>query len=467
MADEAPLRSRFSRTAACVGVSLALHLLVALGLAWRGGFVRWPRLDVTWLDQDNVLGVAPMQRPEAAPEKPQLSSSAAQDPAPPPLRRKRALRASVSVRDAGGADASEPILDASPGLARADAGPPGGGTSRVALARLAPPQAALMLVLRMDRIRRSPYADAVRRLLGVFYDFKTLLWSTELDPVRDFQALLIATPNPYRVTETFLVVRHALPERRLKQAFEKSGQYGGQHLRWRTGEGGGLQGQVPSPPRLAGDPRVVVLRSGLALLTDPKHLSLLQAAAASARADAGPGSPQGLIDRLKDLHREGHSPASDPGLLLQAVNLPRLVRLPADVPVPLGLQAVLPAEAPARCEAALSFADEGQARAFITVVPAKIEQARQSVLLRLLGAVELLDALRFQRRGREVMVTATLTGDQVRGVLEAFRAAIPQVQVPGMRDRVPPDGAALPRSSGRDATASPADAGVGAGGARP
>ncbi len=315
----------------------------------------------------------------------------------------------------------------------------------------------------MDRIHRSPYEDAVRRLLQVFYDHKTLFWSSGLDPVTDLDGLLIATPNPYRVTETFLAARYRTSSAQMKSSLERATRFKEKRLRWVAQGGGVLRGEIPSPPKLAHDPRVILLRPGLVLLTDAKHLPLL---AAPRTGDAGGPS---WIAKLGMLDGQGGGGAAGPGLLLQAINLPRLVVLPTSLPPPTNVQVTVPATDPSRLEAVLSFASDAQARSFLAALPAQVEGAKQLRLVRFLNLTSILDGLRFKRRGATITAQTLVQGDQVRLLLELFRMAIPQVRVPGMPDRVPPDaGAPRARDAGpardvgglrrRDAGAPPASA---------
>lgn len=412
-----------------------------------------PRLGITWLDLDNQLG-AP-SRPKAAPRPPRAAAKKAEPavPKPRPRPKRREPRPHDPI-------AREERRDA--GVAPNDAGSaaaPGGGfsTDRVALTELAPGDAALLLLLRMDRIHRSPYEDAVRRLLQVFYDHKTLFWSSGLDPIADLDGLLIATPNPYRVTETFLAARYRVPYAQMKSSLEHAGRFKEKRIRWTRQSNGALRGEIPSPPRLAQDPRVVLLQPGLVLFTDARHLPLL-AARDPGRADAGAGPS--WISRLGLLGAHGGSGTSGPGLLLQIVNLPRLVVLPSSLPAPTNLQVTVPTTEPARIEAVLSFAREAQARAFLAALPQQIETAKQHRVVRFLNLVSVLDGLRLARKGTTVTATAPVQGDQVRLILELFRMAIPQVKVPGMPDRVPPDAAVRPRDAGAPPASAPArDAG--------
>ena len=412
-----------------VGLSVLCHLVVAVAFTGFTMELDLPKPDITWLDLDNTLGAPraapPQQRPReavkrSAPE-PQKKWAVTKRPAKVQKKRKKKKKKLVQrKRDAG---------------VRPDAGP--FTTDQVALGGLAPGDAALMLLLRMDRLRKSPYEREVRQLLEVFYDHKTLLWSSGLDPIRDFEAMLIATPNPYRVTQTFLAVRHNLKMRTIKRSISRAARYRGKRMRWRRHKAG-LQGTIPTPPRHPKDPRVVILKPHVVMLTDPSHIPLLATKPAPGRAPDAGVSATPWIQRLEQMEGAGGQ-GEGPGMLLQAINLPRLVRLPPDFKTPLTFRLTIPASEPAELHALLTFASDGDAKIFLAAIPRRIKQAKRSLLLRFMGITDLLESIKLTRKGKVVEARVTLTGDQVRGLLGIIRNMIPQVKVPGMPERRVPD----------------------------
>lgn len=82
---------------------------------------------------------------------------------------------------------------------------------------LAPGNAKLIVLIRNDRVIGSRFENSVRRLFKSFPDYRFTLGQSEIDPVHDIQALLIATANPELYAETFLVVSHKIPRDKLKK----------------------------------------------------------------------------------------------------------------------------------------------------------------------------------------------------------------------------------------------------------
>jgi hypothetical protein len=251
---------------------------------------------------------------------------------------------------------------------------------------------------------------------------------------------------------------------------ERAGRFKEKRLRW-SRTTGALRGEIPSPPRLAADPRVILLHPDVVLLADAKHAALLapRPAAPAVAVDAGAGGSSGpsWIARLGMLGERGGGGVAGPGLLLQLVSLGRLVALPAGVPAPANVQITVSAAEPARLEAVLTFAGEAQAKAFVGVAPQYIERARQLRLVRFFNLSSLLEAIRLRRKSATVTTSVPVQGDQVRLLLETLRMAIPQVRVPGMPDRQPPD-AGPPRRDAAHPDAGPRPApDAQAGGATP
>jgi hypothetical protein len=425
---------RTGRLLTCMALSLVVHLLGVMALAVLAWKPWIPKIEVTWLDLDNTLGApSPVPRPQKKrPPEPKK---------PPP--KKRRVRPKPE-RESTVAVATAPRRPDAGVAPRPDRGPPSAPpTTEKAISNLAPGDAALMLLMRNDRILGSPYENEVRRLLHVFYDHKTLMWTSDLDPMKDFDALLIATPNPYRVTQTFLAARYKITRAKLKRALERSARFKNKRLRWIRLRGGGttLRGEIPSPPKLPHDRRVVLLRDKLVMLTDPKHSQQLSAAMTppSSRSDAGP-PVQSWLDHLGQMGEVGGAAGTGgPGMILVAVNLPRLVRLPRDMPTPLSLSVTVPATDPTEVKGVMLFSDDKQARRFLAAVPARIRRAKRSLLLRFLGVTDLLEGIRLKREKERVLASTSLDRNQVCSLLELFRGMIPQVRVPGMPPRLPPD----------------------------
>ena len=81
---------------------------------------------------------------------------------------------------------------------------------------LAPGNARVIVLIRNDRLKGSRFESSVRRLFRAFPDYRVALGASQIDPVNDIHAMLIATANPNLYAETFLVVSHDIPTEQLK-----------------------------------------------------------------------------------------------------------------------------------------------------------------------------------------------------------------------------------------------------------
>ncbi len=285
-----------------LGVSLALHVsatgVVLMTSVWQG----W-RLARN-VDIELVTSKVPevKELPLGPPPPPKASGPARRRARPRP--RPAGDGVHLAVQDAG-ADAAPDGGAPSDGGAP-DAGPPSPGRPDASgprprdLRDYGPEGSRLTALLRLDRLRASPQAAAtiavVDQLLRRLPDRRRLIDGTGLDLYRDFEALLIATPNPLDDAVTFLAARHRLSDADLMAALAKGAEAAGRPLVWST-EGGRPVG-VRSPRRAQGtdagvrverDDRLLILpQPGLAIIAPPAYAALLLPDRAARPPGAGP-----------------------------------------------------------------------------------------------------------------------------------------------------------------------------------
>src|SRR5262249_60529933 len=110
----------------------------------------------------------------------------------------------VAVADAGVPDADAETTGA-PDAAAATTPPL--DPAVVDLRPAAPPGERVILVLRTDRLRGTPWADATQALLAPMPDHRRLLGGSGLGLADTFDLLVIASSDPREVTRTFLAGR--------------------------------------------------------------------------------------------------------------------------------------------------------------------------------------------------------------------------------------------------------------------
>src|SRR6185503_14750582 len=100
-----------------------------------------------------------------------------------------------------------------------------------------PAGSRLTVLMRLDRLRGTDYAAPVDELLMRLPDRRDFVSGTGLDLFMDFDALLVATPNPLDPTVTFVAVRHHLDDARVRAALNRAAKGSDHTLTWRTQDG--------------------------------------------------------------------------------------------------------------------------------------------------------------------------------------------------------------------------------------
>jgi len=314
---------RMRRIWLALTVSLAVHLLVvaiAVGVGvWRA-LSLVPAFKVQSISIDVVkdlpLGAPPEQQAGTEDEPPAR--------APRPRHRVAASRDGVSVPSSPDAAVPEPRTDAATSVRPHDGGGGGGidgGRSRPGdLRENGPEGSRLIALLRLDRLRASAGSEttiaAIDQLLQLLPDRRRLVEGTGLDLYRDFDSLLIATPNPTDDAVTFLAVRHHLTDTALKSGLDRGAKAAHRPIEWQTigGRPVGIRRQPAGTPQgLDRDDRILALpQTSLAImataayaaqlldidsLARPSGASSIDGGAPDAQAASGPQRKPGARSR--------------------------------------------------------------------------------------------------------------------------------------------------------------------------
>jgi hypothetical protein len=273
-------------------ISIAAHLsvlAVAAGVGlWRAlSLVPAVKMQPIAIDvvKDLPLGAPPDKQPAPSDEPPVRTRR--------PRVRVAPAREGVTLPaapDAGAPEAKpEPKIDAGvmaktlPTDGRDGGGSIDGGRRRPGDLRSNGPEGSrLLALLRLDRLRASPDSDntiaTVDRLLLLLPDRHRLIDGTGLDLYRDFDSLLIATPNPTDDAVTFLAARHHLMDNAFKTALDRGAKAAKKPIVWRTIEGRpvGIRQQERSATVLDRDDRILVLPlPALAIMATPAYATQL------------------------------------------------------------------------------------------------------------------------------------------------------------------------------------------------
>jgi hypothetical protein len=274
-------------------VSLTVHLgviAVAAGVGlWRTlSLVPKVKMQPIAIDvvKDLPLGALPDKQPVAADEPPAPHVRKPRHHAP-------AAREGVALPAALDAGVPEPKTDAAAIAKTAPhdgGGAIDGGRRRPGDLRSNGPDGSRLIALfRLDRLRDSPDSDntiaAVDRLLLLLPDRHRLINGTGLDLYRDFDSLLIATPNPTDDAVTFLAARHHLMEAAFRAALDRGAKTARKPIAWRTIEGRpvGIRQQDKGVALIDRDDRILALPvPALAIMATPAYAAQMLGADALA-----------------------------------------------------------------------------------------------------------------------------------------------------------------------------------------
>jgi len=275
-----------------VALSLAAHGVVVGG--WAAyllisglSFDRGPvDVEITGMRLDEIhdlpLGARPAgAEPSTASARPKARRRAPKPPAPEAGQLATAAVAPDKEDKSGPVEAEDEAEGAPPQVKN--------------VSEYGPEGSRLTVLLRTDRLRQTPYVQAVDGILRRLPDRADLLKGTGLDIYQAFDAILIATPNPMDDAVTFLAARHHLKDADMRSVLEAGARETGHVLTWRT------EGRRPvaerrvknAPPGAHRDDRLLILPAqGLIVVTPPVYRSLLlkpRPRPAAAGADAGAG----------------------------------------------------------------------------------------------------------------------------------------------------------------------------------
>jgi hypothetical protein len=269
-----------------VGLSVVLHVAfvaAAVGVsAWRMFSMAPPiRVQTIAIDlvKDLPLGAPASKEPVRTSEPPL--------PVRKPRHRVAAAKDGVTVvvsKDAGPPD-TKPNT-ASSKREPVDGGSIDGGRRRPGDLRSNGPEGSRVIaLLHLDRLRASPDAEkttaAVDQLLTLLPDRRRLIEGSGLDLYRDFDSLLIATPNPVDPSVTFLAARHHLGDAAMKAGLDRGAKAAQKAIRWQTVDGRpvGIRQQpkmAPSSSSFERDDRILVLpETNMAIIATPAYAAQL------------------------------------------------------------------------------------------------------------------------------------------------------------------------------------------------
>ncbi|MGF1469026.1 MAG: hypothetical protein ACFCGT_23115 [Sandaracinaceae bacterium] len=322
----------------------------------------------------------------------------AQDAGPPDAGRRRRRR-----RDAG----------PPPVAARDEAERPGGDAeAEEGAVAFLPPGSQIALRIDVSRIRASPYADEVRALLAVLPDWTAILAGSGIDPLRDLDRILVASPN-LRRSRLIVAGRAVLGADGIRAAATRLATGRGERLAWSEMDG------VPVAPWRNADRTERVLA-----LVGPRHFVICRPedlprvlAVAQARADdlASDAHPADALLAMGD--GEGFRLEVEGARAFYRGPPERLARFPVSLWLAL-------AEGPrggVAGRSAWTYEDEEQAEAAQRFWDDARARFAANPLARVFGTAPILQAARLTATGKEVRSEVLIAPDDFTTLLARTR----------------------------------------------
>ncbi|NOY93317.1 MAG: hypothetical protein GXP55_19195, partial [Deltaproteobacteria bacterium] len=297
-----------------------------------------------------------------------------------------------------------------------------------------PPGAQLAIRLNMERIRSSPLASEVRRLLTAIPDWHALLDGSGIDPMADLDRLLLASPNLQR-DRLVLAGKHHRDQAYAVSAAQRLA--ASQHATTAFREQDGVRvapWRNPDPTRrviaLAGEHYFIICRPA----DLPRVLALMRVRARDQRTDAGVPVMSAADALLAMLDDELMS--------FEVEGARRFVRAGRVEAMPLAARlSVRQTEAGVQITGQGRFEDAEQARAAREFWAGQVESLARNPMIALVGLATPLRRLSFRVEGERVHFETSLSTGQVRLLLGYLEGLLVQYR----RDREARQRASHPR----------------------
>jgi hypothetical protein len=281
------------------------------------------------------------------------------------------------------------------------------------------------VMVRLDRLRDTEWADRVDAILSPLPDYKSLVGDTNVRLTDIFDALVVSSPEPEDAVATTLVVKTRLSGPELRDYIDQPGA----RVKWSAVKGGALGRRSSSPRVFAGDQRVFLSwMPNWMVLTQPRDLGpLTTARAGDLDTPARPVDVPPWLTRAGTILGEAGEPTG-PAIMMTAsgmfgTSLDMLGPGGAAIPAPEQVTVTLEVDPKGLLvRGNMRFADESAAAtAHDAIMRMRQELLDQYGSVPLLGGMPLLTVLRgldIQRTGRRLAFASSASIADSRGILE-------------------------------------------------
>jgi hypothetical protein len=287
--------------------------------------------------------------------------------------------------------------------------------------KLAPPQSTFHMLLVPKKIRKLPFAQQVLDIMAPLPDFEMLIDKGHFDALRDFDHIVIASPNIQDWTQTFLAVDYRVSREEVQRAIERAVAADDQVIAW-VDDGTLLRGnpRPEDPEKEDADNRWFVFLPGkVAVYVREEFLPGILAGADDGRKTAG-----NFVTNLSKLRRFADR-QPDAGMQLVLKGMRRAIKKEPKIggkklpfKFPDGFELSASASAEPEVVVRVELADVVEAKAFIKWWDDDLRAIIDDSFALKLQFGWVYDLLQPERVGAEVTLRGQMTTDQAIKVMQ-------------------------------------------------
>ena len=121
---------------------------------------------------------------------------------------------------------------------------------------LGPSNSNFYMLLNAKKVAGLPFADSVVEIMAPLPDFQLIIEGGGFHPLRDFNYLVIASPNLRDLTQTFLAVEYKLTQEEMIAGLDRAAALDGERIEWIEKDGRKMGNPAPiDDPNKDRDPR--------------------------------------------------------------------------------------------------------------------------------------------------------------------------------------------------------------------
>lgn len=405
------MRTRRRKTLSLLA-SLLGHVVLVGGFA--GGFtlrcfpdVEMPDIDIEFteielIDPNAIQSAEAVAEPEPPPPAPVEAKPVEPTPAPPPEPEPGPVEPPPP----------EPVPEKPKFAAKGSAAD-----------QLAPEQSTFHMLLVPKKIRKLPFSQQVLDIMAPLPDFEMLIDRGRFDALRDFDHIVIASPDIRDWTQTFLAVDYRISREEVQRAIERAAAADDQVVEW-IEDGGVLRGnpRPTDPAKEDADNRWFVFLEGkVAIYVREEFLPSILATTDDDRKTAG-----NFVANLSKLRRFAER-QPDSGMQLVFKGLRRAFKRDPKIngkPLPFKIPDALEVSASAAEEPEVvlrvELGNAAEAKAFVEWWHGDFNDLIKGNLAIRFAWGWLVDLLSVERDEARVTLRGQLTTDQTLKVMEAL-----------------------------------------------